>query len=66
MNMPMCVHICMHVSVCISMGISVYMCMSICMHRCAFIKFMDVLVIYLISTYVNCFVFKTYTPLSTV
>ncbi len=51
------------------MGVIVYMCMSICLHMSAFIiKLMDVLVIYLISTYayVHSFVAKTYTPLSTV
>ncbi len=46
----------------ISMGMIVYMCMSIYMHMSAFIIIlMDVLIIYLISTYV----FKTYVPLST-
>ncbi len=37
-------------------GMTVYMCMSICMYMYAFIiKLMDVLIIYLISTYVHSF-----------
>ncbi len=55
------VHICMHVCVCISMGMIIYMCMSICLHMSAFIiKLVNVLIIYLISTYTHSFVFKTY------
>ncbi len=61
-----CVHVCIHTSVCISMDMIVEMCMSIHMDMFAFTtKLMDVLIIYLISTYVHGFVFKTYTPLST-
>ncbi len=56
----------MHVDVWISMGMNVYTFMSICMHMSTLIiKLMDVLIIYLISTFVHGFVFKTYTPLFT-
>ncbi len=50
----------------IDMGIIVYICMSIYMHIHTLIsKLMDVLIIYLISTFTPSFVFKPYTPLST-
>ncbi len=43
----------------------VSLCMSIYTMSAFIIKLMDVVIIYLISTYVHDFVFKTYAPLST-
>ncbi len=48
------------------MSMIVYMCMSVYMHMSTCItKLMDVLIIYLFSTFVHGFEFKTYMPLST-
>ncbi len=50
----MYVNICMHVGVCVSIGIVFYVYMSICVHMSAsIIRLMDVLMIYLISTYIQ-------------
>ncbi len=63
----MYMHICMHEDMWIGMGydckymyVTIYMLMST-----HIIKLMDILIIYLISTFVHGFVFKTYTPLFT-
>ncbi len=62
----MYMHICMHMDVHIGMGMIAYICLSIYWHMSTpIIKFMDVHIIYLISTFVHSFVFKTYTSLST-
>ncbi len=57
--MYVCVYICMDVDVWIGMSMIVYICMF------KIIKFKDVLIIYLISTFAHGFVFKCYTPIST-
>ncbi len=58
----MCIYV--YMWMCIGMGMIVYVCMSIYLHMSTLIKLMDVLIIYLITTFVYGFVFKTYTPLS--
>ncbi len=48
----------------IGMGVIVYICMTIYMYMSTLnIKLMDVLIIYLISTFVHGFLFKADTPL---
>ncbi len=70
----MCACVCVCVCLCICMDVwidrsmTVYICMTIyiCNMSTLLIKLMNVLIIYLISTFVHGFVFKTYTSLSTV
>ncbi len=62
----MYMHICMQVDMWIGMDMIVYKYMyryNICTST-RIIKLMDVLIVYLICTFVQCFVFTTYTPLS--
>ncbi len=62
----MCVHICTYVSVCVSMCMLINTSMSISMDMYASNnKSMQGVIIYLIRTYVHSFVFKLYTPIST-
>ncbi len=63
----MCIYVCVYICICMHVDMWIGMGMIvICMHMSIrIIKLMDVLIIYLISPFLHNFVFKYYTPIST-